>query len=128
MYNVSVVDLNPPSGMEKIDYLTNVTANITDAGNHSSSHEFFIHYVAKATDNSSDLSTGPPTASTVSRRQKTREAWNVSFLVVESFVGASDACSCERKYSRGHADRSWRSQTVLSESVSERFADVYDEG
>jgi hypothetical protein len=54
------VDLNPPIGVDKIDYLVNVTANITDSGNHSISHEFFIHYISKPTTTSTKTSTIPP--------------------------------------------------------------------
>jgi hypothetical protein len=59
------VDLNPPSGEEKVDYLINGTAIITDSGNHSISHEFFILYVSRPTSNSTVVSTIPPMTTTV---------------------------------------------------------------
>ncbi len=59
------MDLNPPSGKDKIDYLINGTAIITDSGNHSITHEFFILYISRPTLNSTVVSTIPPMTTTV---------------------------------------------------------------
>ncbi|CAF1281839.1 unnamed protein product [Rotaria sp. Silwood1] len=60
IYNVSIVDLNPPHGQEKINYFVNVTANITDAGGYSLTHEFSVYYISRPTSNSTSGSTMQP--------------------------------------------------------------------
>lgn len=71
VYNISVVDLEPPTGLDKEDYLTDITANITDSDGNSISHEFFIHYVTKS--NRSTIASSTPIVLTVSCFDSTKK-------------------------------------------------------
>ncbi len=62
---MSIVDLTPPVGLDKVDYLIDVTANITDSGDHSINHEFFVSYISRPRTNSTIISTNPPPTTTV---------------------------------------------------------------
>ena len=65
IYNISIMDLNPPQG--QIAHFINVTANITDSGNHSLTYRFSVKYIPRLINNSTIISTiPPPTTTTVS--------------------------------------------------------------
>ncbi|CAF1122720.1 unnamed protein product [Rotaria sordida] len=57
IYYVSIVDLDPPRGQDQANYFVNVTANITDVGGYSVTHEFRINYVLRRTTNLTTTST-----------------------------------------------------------------------
>jgi hypothetical protein len=65
MYNITVVDMHPPSGRDNLDYSTNVTANITDSHNHSLLYQFSIRYLSKSANNATDFSIIVPTTTAV---------------------------------------------------------------
>ncbi|CAF0726212.1 unnamed protein product [Adineta steineri] len=52
IYNINIMDLNPPTEQNDTDYYVNVTAYITDSGNHTLTHEFSIHYLSEPITNS----------------------------------------------------------------------------
>lgn len=87
--------MNPPNGTEKVEYSINVTANVTDSADHTKSHEFFVHYIAKK-DNSTTtqrISTLKPT--TVINRRLIETKYVYSLIVKRTVLSSS--CSEQKE-------------------------------